>query len=526
MAFIQNQSNLLNDQTDQTNQSQDNNDPIQTANGTGDNSSVSPGSPQGVTAAPTSSKAPPVQDLHAYLAANAPQAVQFGQKIANNLNTTAGKVTGDINAAQQDLSGQVAAQNIAPNQQLIESAANDPAQFVQDPSNLAAFAAQRDASYGGPESFESTPYSQNLTNEVTNAKQQAPDINKPGGVIQLARGQEKNPTTGMSNLDALLLEQNAQALNPVRGAISKFGDLGNQLDTARTSTNASIQDAIKNDQAAKAGVQSRFLTGDNAVVPAWQKNLGTEVTNAQGQADTYNKSVDDVIAKENALKSILSPTEQSISDYNNQNYNPIQQNVSPNSKLPAINYDLSQFSKAPDKLGAATLPAVASQKDYDTEAALNKLLGTNLSDLNPADAGKAGSFKVPANASLPVQEAIKSLGDELAAAKSGYTNNGALQYSGTPADSIVNGNTLAPGTKVYYPSLGGGQEQPIINPTGPLPKGWVEGFVPNEGAQINPNNGGHTTYNPFKTPGYYTNTQLQGAGKNISDLITYLQGIK
>ena len=52
----------------------------------------------GASAVPASTQAPPVQDLKAYLAANAPQAVGMGQTIAGGLNQEYQTAAGDINA--------------------------------------------------------------------------------------------------------------------------------------------------------------------------------------------------------------------------------------------------------------------------------------------------------------------------------------------------------------------------------------------------------------------------------------------
>ena len=110
--------------------------PVSTSSTGGAGSSTPAGSPQGAGSVQTSTQAPPVQDLHAYLAANADQAVGMGQNIAGNLNATAGKVTGDINAAQTDVNNQVSAQNITPNAGLVDQAAQDPAAFVQNQQTL------------------------------------------------------------------------------------------------------------------------------------------------------------------------------------------------------------------------------------------------------------------------------------------------------------------------------------------------------------------------------------------------------
>lgn len=360
--------------------------PTTSAGGTATSASA-PGSPQGAASQPNATQAPPVQDLKAYLAANAPQSVQMGQNIANDLNQTAGKVTGDINAAQQDVASQVAAQNTAPNQALIEQAATNPADFVTNDQNVKDFLAQENANYGGPANFESTAAAQPLQTEVANAQQKAPDITKPQGVEQLARSQEVNPTTGMSNLDALLLQESPGALEPINAALPGVRGLSDYLSGAAGTTNDAIRAAIAQDQADKAAVQNTFLTGSNAVVPTFQNQLKNELSTTKGTAtDAATRAKSDLIAGKptaddlkilgiepgqmNEIESVLKSLQ---GDYGK-------------------NFDLSNYATmlGPDNV-FANVNATATPKEYAKEAALSKLLegGFNPS-LDQSFAGNSG----------------------------------------------------------------------------------------------------------------------------------------
>ncbi len=137
MAYVADQNDLNANQQPGT----ANNSPMaqlpQTSSGVGAGATATNtttgGSPQGAASVPNSTKAPPVQDLQAYLAANAPQAVQMGQNIANNLNQTQQTVTGDINSGQQNVNQQVQQSNVAPNQELVNQAR---AEFVGEPEDI------------------------------------------------------------------------------------------------------------------------------------------------------------------------------------------------------------------------------------------------------------------------------------------------------------------------------------------------------------------------------------------------------
>ena len=265
----------------------------QTSSGGGGGSSgantSAAGSPQGAPSVPNATKAPPVQNLSDYLTANAPQAAGMGQAIAQNISNQGQQVTGDINAAQQGFDQSVQASNVAPNQDLVNQAASNPTQFVQDPNNVQQFQTQENANYTGPTSFESSAYAQPLTQEVSQFQQNTPNTNNQSGILQLVAGQEQNPTLGMENLDALLLGGTPGATQAINQAESPYANLGQTLTGVGTTEDANIATAKANDLAASQGVQNSFLTGPNAVVPAWEQALQNEQNTATGQVNAYNQ---------------------------------------------------------------------------------------------------------------------------------------------------------------------------------------------------------------------------------------------
>jgi len=354
------------------------------------------GSPQGAAAVPNSTQAPPVQNLQAYLTANQPQAVQMGQNIVSGLTNQAGQVSGDINADQAAIDAQVQAQNTPVNQDLINQAAANPAQFVKDPIEVAQFLGQENAAYTGPSTFESTQDYQTLTNEVTNAQQNAPDINTSAGVNQLVRGQETNPTLGMSNLDQLLLQGTPEAMSPIAAAEAPIANLGTQLSGATTTEDAAIQAAIANDQAAPAAVNSAFLTGPNAVVPTWENALNQEV---QGAAGNYANDGSLI----NALTSAMNNGD--LSQLNPAQLSQLGLTPAQVSQLMTAKNDLQPIGASAPSLttaytagtinpNAPTSATVATPQDYAMESALQQLLGSSFANgpLNASQSNEAGTY--------------------------------------------------------------------------------------------------------------------------------------
>lgn len=439
--------------------------PPQTSS-TGTASAVS-GSPQGAAAIPSTTKAPPVQNLQAYLAANAPQAVQSGQNIANGLTAQANQVTGDINADQTATDQQIQAQNVAPNQTLINQAASNPSAFVQDPNNVTAFQQQENANYTGPATYESTPDYTTLQNEVTNAQNDAPNINEPGGLQQLVTGQEKNPTVGEENLDTLLLQENPDAVAPITQALSAYPNLGTALSNSAQTEDQNINQAITNDQQDPALINSAFFTGPNAVVPAWESALQGEQAMDTGEANTYNQALNNLISSENSATPDISAVENALSSYNT-SANGYSQNdplFGATSTLPQINGINLGFNN-PSAINAPTLNQSATTQDVAEQNALEQLLGKGFTP-EITDTTQAGSFQNPGNAptlqSL-LQSNLGTLGTDLTGAENAYTANGRLTPQGTPANSIVNTGIAPAGDVAVNGALPKGATNPIFIP--------------------------------------------------------------
>lgn len=382
MAFVEEQNN---DQSQQQQQpATGNNSSVsqlpQTSSGTGGGASSgntsAAGSPQGAPSIPNASKAPPVQNLSEYLNANQPQALQMGQNIAQNITNQGQQVTGDINADQAAFDQSVQASNVAPNSDLVGRAASDPTAFVQNPNDLQAFQAQRDASYTGPDSFEGSDYYQPLTQKVQSFQSNSPDTTTQNGILRLVSGQEKNPTLGMQNLDALLLGGTPGATDAIRAAQAPYANLGQTLTNVGNTENANIAMAKANTVAAPQAVRDAFLTGNKAVVPAYQQALNDKLAQSQQGATNYNNQIGQNIQKLNPLESQLGKWQGATGL--------------------KIDDPLQKYLNQTPLTNAPTQANTASAEDYAKNAALEQLLGTGYSPvLSDANASQAGSFNVP-----------------------------------------------------------------------------------------------------------------------------------
>lgn len=383
---------------------------------------------QGAQASPNASKAPPVQNLQAYLAANAPQATGMGQNIAGQLTQGANAVNTDLTNGQQSFDQSVNASAVpADYQSTVDQAAANPSQFVTNPANVTNFQAIENANYSGPSSFETSPAYSNLNTEVENAQAQAPDISNPANIEQLVRGQEQNPTTGESNLDSLLLQQSPEGLSAIKSAEAPYANLGTTLSNIGTTEDSNIANVTARDQAAAASVPTAFTTGPNAVVPTYEAQLQNELAQAQQGTNTYNQGVSNYSNSVNSLQSRLAPFEAAI-----------QAAGGPST----VNYTPPTYS---DITNAPTQANVATSPEYSENAALEQLLGSGYSPaLVDSNSSQAGTFNIPSTTPLTTSQLAKNYALPLAQASNAA--NKALNGQGnTPASQ----NLLNQGISLY-----------------------------------------------------------------------------
>ena len=386
----------------------------------------------GASAVPASTQAPPVQDLKAYLAANAPQAVGMGQTIAGGLNQEYQTAAGDINAAKTAQDQAVQAGSVTPNADLVSQAAENPTQFVENPQNIQDFLAQENATYTGPTADTATS-AINAVNIPT-----APDINQPGGVRQLVTGMETNPTYGMENLDELIMQGNPEALAPVQAALPQFQTLAGQQTAAATSEQNAIAQATADAEASQAGVANAF-TAPGGVVPTFQAGVNQELTNDVGQANTYNEGLNSLISALGGAQPDLVNLKNAVSGYNSQiapTENIINNALSTavgdadagmqfGPGVPSPDQDVStdeailagmgnpltvqNLPSIPEQVGLPTINQAATPQDIAEQNALETLLGSNFTP-NFNATGQT-TFQSPGNAPTASQEIDAILSD-------------------------------------------------------------------------------------------------------------------
>lgn len=324
---------------------------------------------QGVAAQPNASKAPQFQNLGAYLSANAPQTAKMGQNIATGLQNTATQTQGAIDQAQGQFNNAVKQGSTSLDQNLLNQATSDPTKFASDSNNVKTIQGYLNSSYKGPTDFSQSNGYGNLASSVQNAVQQGQNANAPGGLQQLVSSQEKAPTAGIQNLDALLLKQSPDAQSAIQNAAKPLTGLGDYLTNASNTANSAATNAADITAKVAPTVQQAFAP----VTQNFQQGLTAAQQQAENQRNAYNTSLNEANQKISPAQAALKAFGASIGQDINSPFSSIL-GLSPNNQQ-------------------TTLENTATPEQFAEDQALSQLLGSGYNtSLNPSLANNAGSF--------------------------------------------------------------------------------------------------------------------------------------
>lgn len=327
-----------------------------------------PGAVKGSTA-PQATPTQPFQNLQAYLTANAPQISQQAGQISGNLANQYGQVQSDINQGKESFNQQIQSGYTAPNQDIINQAVSNPAQFAQNPENVKAFQSLYNDQYTGPANYEtSSPYGA-LNAEVQNAVSQANAFKTPAGAQTYFQNQNPNATKGGNILDTVLLQGNPEAYQQILSAAKPFENLPGYLNQSVTDVNQNIQNAQNTAQQTAQGLQNQFV-GQGGIIPTFQNELQNRVNQNEANREALNQEYQIRQQIQSELNPVLGNMPNSLTDYLSKNYFNLQPNQTP-----------------------ATLQNVSTPEDYQRAQALASLTGQP--GILPTDASQAGTFNIP-----------------------------------------------------------------------------------------------------------------------------------
>lgn len=445
------------------------------------------------TASPAGAPSTPWQNVTSYLQANAGQAGSVADIIAGRLQGQYNEANQGIQNAQQNFGSQIEAGRVPYDQQVAQQAMQSPSAFSQNPQNIAAFQKMYNANYAGPQSFSGSQDYSNLQSNVQNAQKQAGLVNKgtPGIMTLLQQAEAangRNPTQGITSLDALLLQEAPENFGKINAAAQPFSNLTNYLSSTQQGLDTAAQNAAQEAAQTKQQLQNQFV-GPGGVVPQWQNREAAQLQDLSKQATGYNQSINDILGSLNAGKG-LTPEQLSaltVTPSFGGGWSPEQmaklagQNgffsqVLANGVVPVGPGMLAQYYNAPEMLGQPTLANVSSPEEYADAQALNQMLGY--------DTGLAVS---PSGYQMPTGRGGFDVGQAVNDLSASFRN----VTGGVPTDRVAEFNRLLDLLSHGFnePTSAEPTPQPL-----PPPPTEPEPYVPPPNAYLPPPGQGPLTY--------------------------------
>lgn len=370
--------------------------------------------------------------LNQYLTANQGKAEPLAGKITADVGKQYQGLEAAGQQALQQIGSKVSANTGAENAQqtLAEQAAN-PVSFASDPGKVKSFQNLLTASYGGPQSAEST---------AEYAKQQA-DINKTiaegqksvqseAGRQNLLAKTANRPTSGVTALNSAILSHSPEALAAVENSYKPFQGLLSGLDTGAAEANKTI--AAQQEKAATARKEaSEALKGQ---IGALNQDVTAKTAAAQKALADQNARIKSELAAGNVSDQSLQALGITRDQWNSlsaaQKAAATSQDVYSNQRqfgatTGTANINLGDFLTQQDPNQVINMANAATKEDYDKAQAFKTLMG-NLNFgapdlvLNPnaaAQAGKAPTDVTDFDYETALNTAKQAKADSIAAAQ-------------------------------------------------------------------------------------------------------------
>lgn len=391
----------------------------------------------GVEAGGSSTKGPAsaggqFASLNQYLNANIGQAEPLAGKLTAKVGEQYKGLEGQNQAALQKIGSQISSTPSYENaNETIAAATTDPVSFTSDPNKTASFQNLLKASYGGPQSAESTGEFAGQQEAINRAIAQGQNtVKTEAGRSNLISQTSAKPTTGVTALNSAILSKSPTALASVENAYKPFENLLTGLQSGAVEQNKAIAQRQEQAATAKRGATDALMsqmeglnTSVTGKLSAAQKNLAAQNervraelaagTPSDASLQTLGMSRDQWNSLSGAQKAAATPQDV----FSNQRQF--------GATSGTTDIDFNDFLAQNDPNASLSAANVASKEDYDRAQAFQSLLGgLNLETpnmvINPATAKQAGTAPTDVTSfdydtALTVAQQAKT--DQLAAAQ-------------------------------------------------------------------------------------------------------------
>lgn len=320
-----------------------------------------------------------------YLKANQSQAGDLGQKVESSLTNTLGTEKGAIDTSASQAKSAIESGSTPYNETLVNEAVSSPTSVANDPGKLQSFLNQWNASYSGPQSFETSESYTPAASAVTEAQTKAGQLGSTGGREQLIGDQFNVYGAGNKGLDQAILQQ-APNYENIQNLAPQFTGLQDYLKGRASDVNAQVAPA----QAATANTASQTQTALKGAETNFEKSLADRLAAANTAYQQGNNLYQTVVGQPDIQASQAAQLGADPTQFTQAaNLESILQNQY------GLQIDPSEFLA----LNAGVAPTnenVATAEDYANAQALAALNGSGLqSYLNQANSAQAGTAAAP-----------------------------------------------------------------------------------------------------------------------------------
>lgn len=299
-----------------------------------------------------------------YFKANKSQGEELGGKLVSNLDTSKQQSQQQIGEAADAAKGQVAANTIGFDQDLINQTVADPTKVAGDEAAYSNFMKQWDASYKGPQSFEATDEYTKAAKAAQDAKTKADLANTAGGRQQLLQDEFKVYGAGNKGLDEALIQQ-SDKFKDVGEKAKELSSLQDYLGAKSQEVGTEAQKAKETTEATKAKTQEALL-GEKGAVRQFKEDVDARTAAEREKALQSQKDLKAAFEKRQPLTAdqlkALGITQQQYNDLI--------------AKEKTAGYtNLQDYLTFQNPNAQISRETVASKADQERDAALAKLTG-------------------------------------------------------------------------------------------------------------------------------------------------------
>lgn len=225
----------------------------------------------------------------------------MGDQVAGQIDTQASKAQSKIGETQSVFNQKVQENSVGLNENLLNEAVSDSANFVKDAEKVNQFSRMRDATYKGPSGIEDLEDYQGLQTDFNKAQELLNSSQNESGRQTLLNETFKRSdyTSGQNKLDQLLLQNDPNARSTFSNLQSKYSGLSGLLSGAQTSAAEQARLAKEATDATRQKIATTFGREDDLTTQAderagvlgqFQTDLDNKVKNyKEGDGNTLNR---------------------------------------------------------------------------------------------------------------------------------------------------------------------------------------------------------------------------------------------